>query len=112
MWADISSGLAEPCIIMPWCQPLAPIADAATPTPATREAPVRKANTVWRLNRVRKTERAGVMGSDGVFMVSPFGWWENSKDSAPRSLAVFVLYVKIREAEGLLCSLNVHERSA
>src|SRR6266404_3247030 len=104
MWADISSGLAEPCIIMPWCQPLAPIAVAATPTPATREAPVRKANTVWRLNRVRKTERAGVVGSDGVFMVSPFGGGRTRKNSAPRSLAVFVLYVKFYEAEGTLCS--------
>src|ERR1700736_6710550 len=99
MWAAISAGLSVPFIIMPWCQPFAAIAAAAAPMPPTREAPARNANTVCRLNRVRKRERAEGVDSDGVFMVSPFvGCGELDKDFAPRSLAVFVGRVKIHEA--------------
>src|SRR5882762_6685212 len=92
----MSAGLSSPCIIMPWCQPPAPIAVAAAPTPPMRAAPAKNANTVCRLNTVRKTERGDVSGWDGVLMVSPFvGWGELDEDSALRSLGVFVERVKI-----------------
>src|ERR1700731_851361 len=84
---------------MPWCQPFPPIAAATAPTPPTRAAPAKNAKTVWRLNRVRKTGRGEVVGSDGVLMISPLvGCGELAKDSAPRSLAVFVEHVKIYKA--------------
>src|SRR6266436_1879521 len=84
---------------MPWCQPFAPIAAATAPTPPTRVAPAKNAKTVCRLKRVRKTERGEEVGSDGVFMVSPFGGCaELARNSAPRSLAVFVGRVKIYKA--------------
>src|SRR6202035_2024676 len=100
MWPATSAVLSVPFIIMPWCQPFAAIAAAAAPMPPTREAPARNANTVCRLNRARKRERAEEVDSDGVFMVSPFGVVELDEDCAPRSLAVFVGRVKICEAGG------------
>src|SRR3982074_2394111 len=95
----MSAGLPAPCIIMPWCQPLPPIAAATAPTPPTRAAPAKNAKTVCRLNTVRKIEGGEVVDSDGVLMISPFvGCGDLAKDSAPRSLAVFVGRVKIHEA--------------
>src|SRR5947209_1939742 len=98
----MSAGL--PCIIMPWCQPFAPIAAATAPTPLTRAAPAKNAKTVCRLNRARKPERAEVAGSDGVVMISPLvGCGELAEDCAPRSLVVFVERVKFHEAEECGC---------
>src|SRR5579862_485489 len=95
----MSAGLSAPCIIMPWCQPFAPIAAATAPTPPTRAAPAKNAKTVCRLKSVRKTERGEEAGS-GVLIVSPFGGCcRTAKHSAPRSLAVFVGRVKIYEAD-------------
>src|SRR3954466_8776787 len=83
---------------MPPCKPFAATTAAAAPRPPAREAPARNANTVCRLNSVRKPERAEGVGSEGVFMVSPFGVVELDRDFALRSLAVFVWCVKFYEA--------------